>query len=105
MSWDWYNKKNTNYYNRLALVNKVKKCVESLLPVNTPLPLLVPYSYTGGRKNIVSIERYQYFSQFKRVFTTIRVKLTCGTFVPLAKLRTKHLTLIYQQLHQRDGLK
>lgn len=104
MTWHQH-KKDTNYYNRIALVNKVKKYVESLLPVNSPLPLTVPYSYTGGRKNIVEIERHQYMSQFKRVFTTIRVKLTCGTHIPLAKLRTKHLTAIFQQLHQWGGLK
>jgi hypothetical protein len=60
----------------------------------------VPYSYSGGKKFIVNIEWHKYMSQFKREFTTIRVQLDDGTFVPLAKLRTKHLTKIFQTFIQ-----
>jgi hypothetical protein len=89
-----------NYYNRLALANKVKQLVEAQFKHNTPRAFDPPiaYSYSGGKIFITHIERYKYMSQFKRWFTTIRVMLDDGTFVPLAKLRTKHLTKIFQYL-------
>lgn len=97
MTWHQH-KKDANYYNRLALASKVKKLVETFIQFNTPLPIDVPYTYNGGKKTIISIERYKYMSQFKREFTVIRVAIDDGTYVKLDKLRTKHLTAIYQQL-------
>lgn len=99
MTWHQH-KKDVNYYTRLALLNKVRKAVCGALQFNVPLNLScpVPFSYSGGKRVITQIELYKYMSNFKREFTNIRVILDDGTTVPLAKLRTKHLTKIYQLL-------
>lgn len=99
MTW-LQHKKDQNYYTRLALVNRVKKLVEATFEHNAPRELTPPvaYTYSGGKIFITHVEWHQYMSQFKREFNTIRVHLDDGTFVPLSKLRTKHLTKIYQFL-------
>jgi hypothetical protein len=101
MTWHQH-KKDQNYYTRLALINKVRKAVCGVLKFNVPMNLscAVPYSYSGGKRVITKIELYKYMSNFKREFTNIRVILDDGTTVPLAKLRTKHLTKIYQLLNK-----
>jgi hypothetical protein len=96
MSWDWYTKKDTNYYIRLSQINAIKKYVDANLNVNEPLEFVkpLPYTYSGGKITMVSMERYKYMSQFKREFTVIRVLLDNGEHIPLAKLRLKHLLQI-----------
>ena len=98
----WHRPKDQNYYNRLALINKVKKIVESRLELHQPLPITppIPYSYNHGKKSLDSIERYQYKSRFKRMFTIIRLHLDDGSYIKLQELRTKHLTKLYQILSQ-----
>lgn len=99
MTW-WQHKKDANYYVRLGLINKVKIYAVVNLSDNKAMLLIppVPYSYNQGKLMIVAIEKHKYMSNFKREFTNIRVILDDGTTVPLAKLRTKHLTKIYQLL-------
>lgn len=96
----WQQPKDVNYYGRLALINKIKKYVDSHLPFSVPMPLAppIPYSYNGGKKLIVNIERYQYMSCFKREFKTIRCQLDDGTYVRLVDLRMKHLLKIFELL-------
>jgi hypothetical protein len=96
----WHRPKDVNYYNRLALVNKVKKLVEARLAMFQSIPFepAIPYSYGGGKKTLDSIERFQYESCFKRIFSVIRCKLSDGSYVKIQELRTKHLTKIYQVL-------
>jgi hypothetical protein len=97
MSWP---QKDANYYNRLALISRMKRFVESRFEFEAPFvfPKPIPYSYAGGRKLMISIERHKYVSCFKREFKTIRILLDDGTYVRLVKLRMKHLTKIYQIL-------
>lgn len=96
-------KKDVNYYNRLALINKVKKLVESRLELFQPLPINppIPYSYNKGKISLDSIERYQYESNFKRLFTIIRLHIDNDTYVKLQDLRAKHLTKLYQYLSDK----
>lgn len=98
MSWDWYTKKDTNYHVRTALIRKIKDRIDSTFEVNSPVLFSPPiaFSYSGGKISMISIERYRYMSQFKREFTTIRILLDNGEYIPLAKLRTKHLLKISQ---------
>ena len=100
MSWDWYHKKDTNYFIRINLVKQVKKYMITKLEANTPFQLIPPvaFTYSGGRVLITHLERHKYMSRFKREFTLLRVHLDNGTFVPLDKLRTKHLLKISQIL-------
>jgi len=93
MSWDWYTKKDTNYHVRMALVRKIKVKIDDTFEVNSPVLITPPiaFTYSGGKISMVSIERYRYMSQFKREFTTIRILLDNGEYIPLIKLRTKHL--------------
>jgi hypothetical protein len=97
MTWHQH-KKDVNYYMRLKLVGVIKTHVDNNFEFNSPVnfdpPL--PYTYTGGKIGIVSMERHKYMSQFKREFTTIRVLLDNGEHVPLDKLRLKHLIKISQ---------
>lgn len=103
MTWHQH-KKDVNYYNRLALINKVRKAVIESFTLNVPVPFAQPiaFTYSGGKRFITQIERYQYMSNFKRLFSNIRVILNDGSTVPLTKLRTKHLTKIYQQLNLKS---
>jgi hypothetical protein len=101
----WHKPKDVNYYNRLALINKVKKVVENKMNFSDPVAFEppIPYSYNGGKVNILSIERHKYMSNFKREFTNIRVLLEDGTYVKLQALRSKHLIEIYRILAERFG--
>jgi hypothetical protein len=93
----WYqHKKDVNYYMRLKLVGVIKAHVDETFQFNSPVnfdpPL--PYTYSGGKVSMISIERFKYMSQFKREFTVIRILLDNGEHIPLAKLRLKHLLKI-----------
>jgi hypothetical protein len=96
----WTRPKDVNYYGRLAMVSKIRRYVDSKMDFGVPLIFNppIPYSYNGGRKLIINIERYQYMSVFKREFKTIRCELDDGRYVRLADLRMKHLVEIYKQL-------
>lgn len=95
MAWCTYTK-DINYYLRLNLIRKIKKHVEDNFQINSPEIFTPPitFTYQGGKVNILSIERYKYMSRFKREFTVIRVKLDNNQYVPLTKLRLKHLLKI-----------
>lgn len=96
----WTMPKDINYYDRLALVNRVKKHVIKTMDWETPFTFdpQIPFSYVGGAKYILNIERHKYISVFKREFTTIWCRLSDDTYVRLIDLRTKHLIEIYKQL-------
>lgn len=96
----WQQPKDVNYYGRLAMVNKVKRYVDSHLEFGVPLMFNppIPYTYNGGRVLIMNIERHQYMSVFKREFKTIRCLLDDGRYIRLIDLRMKHLVEIYKQL-------
>lgn len=96
-------KKDVNYYNRLALINKVKKLVESNMELFQPLEINppIPYSYNHGKISLISIERYQYESNFKRLFTIIRLQMDNEDYIKLQDLRAKHLTKLYQYLREK----
>ncbi len=98
----WTQPKDVNYYGRLSLINKIKKYVDKNLTYGVPLPLNppIPFTYNGGKKSIINIERYQYISCFKKEFKTIRVQLDDGTYVRLIDLRMKHLLKIFEILHK-----
>lgn len=101
----WHTPKDVNYYNRLALINKVRKIVLKNMDFENPIqfPIPIPYSYDGGKVAILWIERHKYMSSFKREFTNIRVRLEGGEFVSLQKLRPKHLIEIYKVLTDKFG--
>lgn len=96
----WQRPKDVNYYARLALLNKVKRIVDATMEYGQPKAFNppIPFSYNGGRKSILSIERHQYMSCFKREFKTIRCQLDDGTYVRLVDMRMKHLLEIFQDL-------
>ena len=94
MSWAWYSKKDTNYYVRLSLINKVAKIIKKTFDYNKPMEFNPPiiFTYKGGKQTIINIEWHKYMSdQFKREFTHIRVQLDNSTYVLLTDLRTSHL--------------
>jgi hypothetical protein len=89
------------YYDRLAMASKVKNRIEAHMEFGVPLVFdpPIPYTYRGGRKLLMNIERHQYISpQFKREFKTIRCLLDDGTYVRLTDLLMKHLVVIYPRL-------
>jgi hypothetical protein len=98
----WQQPKDVNYYGRLALVNKIKKYVEARFDFGVPFifPEPIAYSYNGGAKKMLNIERYRYMSVFKREFKTIRCLLDDGTYVRLVDLRLKHLIKIFDALQK-----
>lgn len=81
---------------RLKLVGAIKAHVDEKFEFNSPVAFVkpIPYTYSGGKITMVSMERHKYMSQFKREFTVIRVLLDNGEHIPLAKLRLKHLLQI-----------
>lgn len=83
---------------RLKLVGAIKAHVDEEFEFNSPVAFVkpLPYTYSGGKITMISMERYKYMSQFKREFTVIRILLDNGTYVPLTKLRLKHLLKISQ---------
>jgi hypothetical protein len=83
---------------RLKLIGAIKSHVDNTFDINSPVAFVkpLPYTYSGGKVTMISMERYRYMSQFKREFTVIRVLLDNGEYIPLAKLRLKHLLKISQ---------
>lgn len=100
MGWDWVNKKDTNYYTRIRLVNKVIKFVKKNYKHNQPVDLVNPviFSYAGGKIMITSVEFYQYFHEhFQQTKTYVRIHLDNGETFRVDKLRTKHLLELVKQ--------
>jgi hypothetical protein len=99
----WYRPKDVNYYDRLAILSKVRKIIKARLEMFQSIPFNppIPYSYNGGKRTLELIERYEYYSCFKRTFSVIRCKVSDGTYVKLEKLRMKHLLKIYQVLSSK----
>ena len=101
MGWGWINNKDTNYYTRLRLINKVKKYVRKYYEYNEPVNLVKPvvFTYAGGRVLITAVEFYKYYHKhFQQTKTYIRVHLDNGEFVHLDKLRSKHLLGLVKQV-------
>lgn len=102
----WHTPKDVNYYNRLALINKVRKIVLKNMDFENPIqfPIPIPYSYDGGKIALLSIERHKYISEdFKREFTNIRVLTDKEKYIRLQELRPKHLIEIYKVLTNKFG--
>jgi hypothetical protein len=94
MSWDWINKKGTNYYTRLRLIGRVNKFVRANYEFNKPVQLKTPvvFTYSGGKVLITAIELVQYYHEgYKQTKTYVRICLDNGNEVHLEKLRLKHL--------------
>lgn len=96
----WQTVKDNKYYDRLAMISKVRRYVESKMEFGVPLTFNPPILYThhGGKKLIMNIERHKYMSEFKREFKMIRCLIDDGTYVSLKKLRMQHAVDIYKQL-------
>jgi len=90
-------KKDTNYYMRLTLIHRIDKHVRKTFTPNVPVVFNPPviFTYQGGKRTLINLEYHVYWNEhFKRQFSLVRCQLDDGTYIPLAKLRNKHLLAI-----------